>query len=260
MPRVVPRAATLLMALLWGGLAWAQEPGRDPVRAGVLPGWREGGTHRAAIVLHLEPGWHTYWRAPGEWGLAPALDLSGSRGLGGASIRWPSPRVIESFGHPVLGYRETVVLPLDLVAAEPGGAIALRGRLSLGVCREVCVPATATLAADLPAGGEADGRIVAALAAAPDDLDGSARCEWGAGPQGPRLRVTIEVPPLGVREWGVIEWGEPRRAATEAATRREGGALIVEGTLAGAAAISRGEVTVTAAGEDRAVTLEGCPP
>ncbi|MBI3441560.1 MAG: copper resistance protein, partial [Proteobacteria bacterium] len=35
-------------------------------------------TIQAAVEVKLEPGWKTYWRTPGEAGLAPVFDWAGS--------------------------------------------------------------------------------------------------------------------------------------------------------------------------------------
>lgn len=47
--------------------------------AQLLPGWETADGHRvAALKLVLEPGWKTYWRSPGDAGVPPVFDWSGS--------------------------------------------------------------------------------------------------------------------------------------------------------------------------------------
>ena len=42
---------------------------------------RGGDVHRAGIEIRLAPGWKTYWRYPGDSGVPPRFDFSGSRNV-----------------------------------------------------------------------------------------------------------------------------------------------------------------------------------
>ena len=94
-------ASAMPCASLWAvGPATAQVPRpSDIVAAEVLPGWRtEQGTIMAALHLRLARDWITYWRHPGESGIAPRLDLSGSGNLAEARVHWPAPRLFTKAG------------------------------------------------------------------------------------------------------------------------------------------------------------------
>src|SRR5882724_3543347 len=45
----------------------------------------------AAIEIALEPGFKTYWRMPGDSGVPPLFDWSGSRNLASIAPAWPVP-------------------------------------------------------------------------------------------------------------------------------------------------------------------------
>ena len=49
------------------------------------------------LDIRLKPGWKTYWRSPGDAGLAPQLDWSGSTNLAETTIAWPAPRRFSQF-------------------------------------------------------------------------------------------------------------------------------------------------------------------
>jgi DsbC/DsbD-like thiol-disulfide interchange protein len=84
------------------------------------------------LQLHLTPGWHTYWRTPGDAGIAPAIDWSGSENLAGAAIAWPAPRRLPSVGGlETVGYEDGVVLPITVTPMRPGAPLHLHA--------EVCV-------------------------------------------------------------------------------------------------------------------------
>lgn len=105
-----------------------------------------------ALDIRLASGWKTYWRSPGDAGLPPRLDWSGSINLTGADLSYPAPRRYSLLGLETAGYENAVTFPLRAIVAQPGKAVNLRARLDLLVCSEVCVPVTLPLTLDLPAG------------------------------------------------------------------------------------------------------------
>jgi len=46
---------------------------------------------RAGIEIKLDPGWHTYWRDPGDSGAPPSFDFSGSENVKSVDVLWPAP-------------------------------------------------------------------------------------------------------------------------------------------------------------------------
>ena len=81
--RTLACAATLGAAMLLPTGASAQGRVDSPVVAAeILPGWTSAsGTRIAALHLTLTPGWHTYWRIPGEAGIAPRFDWGRSQNV-----------------------------------------------------------------------------------------------------------------------------------------------------------------------------------
>lgn len=125
------------------------------------------------LDVTLDDGWKTYWRAPGDAGLPPALDWSGSTNLAAADLLYPAPRRISVLGIDTFGYKHHVLFPLDVHLKQPGAALDAKLKLDLLVCAEQCVPYTFKLDLDLPAGAavatpEAQ-EIAAARAAVPDN-------------------------------------------------------------------------------------------
>lgn len=106
----------------------------------------------AGLQIRLQPGWKTYWRDPGEAGLPPRLDWSASRNVAAAEIAWPAPKRFTAFGFDSYGYAEEVVFPIDIKLQRPGQPVAARVAVEYMVCAEICVPASAELVLDLPAG------------------------------------------------------------------------------------------------------------
>jgi DsbC/DsbD-like thiol-disulfide interchange protein len=50
-----------------------------------------GGEVELAVVMHTEPGWHGYWRNPGDAGLGPTFDWQLPPGASLGPLRFPVP-------------------------------------------------------------------------------------------------------------------------------------------------------------------------
>lgn len=120
----------------------------------------------AALHMTLEPGWKTYWRVPGDSGLAPMFDWSGSKNVQSIELLWPTPRAFDELGERFYGYKGDIRWPLRVVAQDPDQAIDLSLKLDFGVCSDVCIPTSIRSSLRIPAGeagmtGHAEGIEVA---------------------------------------------------------------------------------------------------
>ncbi|HJS87049.1 MAG TPA: protein-disulfide reductase DsbD domain-containing protein, partial [Acetobacteraceae bacterium] len=105
------------------------------------------------LQLRLSPGWHTYWRTPGDAGVAPAIEWKGSENLAGAEVDWPAPRRLPSLGGlETVGYEDEVVLPIAVRLAHAGAALHLHAEVDYASCRDICIPYHASLDLALPPG------------------------------------------------------------------------------------------------------------
>jgi|JI10StandDraft_1071094.scaffolds.fasta_scaffold09113_8 suppressor for copper-sensitivity B len=103
------------------------------------------GTNRAGVQIRLGDGWWTYWRAPGSSGIPPVFDWTGSKNvLGKPELKWPVPRRTIAYGEPLNLYRDEVVFPVEFRAVDPAKPVKLSLRLTYGICRNMCVPASVT--------------------------------------------------------------------------------------------------------------------
>ncbi len=234
----------------------------------ILPGWKEpGGNRIAALRIRLEPGWKTYWRAPGDAGIPPSLDWEGSRNIRALTIHWPRPQVTRSNGMRSVVYEGDVVLPLEITPEDPERPVLLRARVDLGLCKDICIPASARLDMEIaPAASAPDPAIRAALAARPMSAEeaGVRGVTCAAEPISDGLRVTarIEMPAAGGEEIALMEAPEPSIWVSEGETRREGGALIATAEMVppenAPFALDRSGVRITVLGSERAVEIKGC--
>jgi DsbC/DsbD-like thiol-disulfide interchange protein len=99
------------------------------------------GVSHAGLELDMPENTNIYWRIPGEAGIPTEFDFTASNGLVNPTVLWPYPQIDRSRGYLDYVYYGPVVLPIEFEAGE-GGTI-LDVAVTLGVCSDICVPATA---------------------------------------------------------------------------------------------------------------------
>jgi DsbC/DsbD-like thiol-disulfide interchange protein len=115
----------------------------------LLAGPRDDGIV-GGIEFALEPGWYTYWKNPGEAGVPPTFDFSGSQNVADVVVLYPAPERYDDGTSVSLIYRDEVVFPLAVTPERPGEPVTLNVEAALGVCSRVCIPTRASAAAKLP--------------------------------------------------------------------------------------------------------------
>jgi DsbC/DsbD-like thiol-disulfide interchange protein len=241
----------------------------DIVSAEFLPGWRtEQGTLMAAVRLQLAPGWKTYWRSPGDAGVPPEFGWAGSDNIRAVQFHWPRPEVFDFNGMQTIGYARELVLPVEIWPTDASRPVRVAAQMDLGVCRDICVPASLEIGGDLlPGAGAAQPAIQAALRNRPENRREAgvrdAHCSVEAVANGMRLTAVVDVPRLGARESVVIETGNPEIWVAEASVTRDGSRLIATSDMISPNrqpfALDRSDITITVLSKGRAVELLGCP-
>jgi thiol:disulfide interchange protein len=111
-----------------------------------------GSSFRLGVHFKPEPGWHIYWKNPGDSGLAPRFAWESSGGVAVDAPLWPYPKKIAVGPLVNYGYDE-VLLPFPATfSAPPPRATSTTVTLSLQylVCKDECLPGEAQLALTLP--------------------------------------------------------------------------------------------------------------
>ena len=128
----------------------------DAVKAGV--------PFRVGLRLRIAPGWHTYWRNPGDAGIAPELAWTLPQGAVASEPVWPAPTRHAEGPLMTFGYTGELLLPVTVTGAP--APTALRLHASWLVCEKICVPEEGDFALDLPAGTPAPSAQAPLFAAA----------------------------------------------------------------------------------------------
>lgn len=115
----------------------------------------------AGIQLRMEPGWKTYWRNPGDAGVPPRFDWSGSKNLKSAEVLYPAPHRFADAGGTAIGYKSDVVFPVKITPERSGEPVKLALVFDYGLCKDLCIPNEVTLGVALPPNlGKGDARLL----------------------------------------------------------------------------------------------------
>jgi DsbC/DsbD-like thiol-disulfide interchange protein len=100
---------------------------------------------RAGVEFRMDPGWHTYWRYPGDSGVPPRFDFDASENLRDAKVLYPGPHAFTDESGTSIGYLDHVVFPVVATPQDPNKPVRLRLTVNYAVCQKLCVPAEAHL-------------------------------------------------------------------------------------------------------------------
>ena len=106
----------------------------------------------AGVRMKIDPKWHTYWKNPGDAGLATKIDWTLPEGLHAGPIQWPYPQRFNDSGIISQGYKDEVIL-LSKIDVAPSVAVnqllQLKAQVRWLVCKEICLPGDADLELEL---------------------------------------------------------------------------------------------------------------
>ena len=107
---------------------------------------KPGDTIMLALKLEMDPGWHVYWRNPGDAGLPPQIIWDDSVAADFSDFEWPIPELLPVVPNQIMdyGYSSVVVLPFETTLPDDAsGSITFTGIADYLICEEICIPETA---------------------------------------------------------------------------------------------------------------------
>lgn len=207
----------LLVCLLWLWLPLSQAADSGWLRAAdnqhasvrLRAQTENSGETRLLLDVALQKGWKTYWRSPGEGGIAPAIRWHQPVE---ATWRWPTPERFDVAGITTQGYHGDVSFPIILHGKAPER---LDGVLTLSTCSNVCVLTDYPFSLDLTSstGGDFDYAYSRAMGTLPlsSGLTSSLSARYAAG----KLTVTAQrdagwqEPSLFIDGMDDVDFGKP---------------------------------------------------
>ncbi len=190
-----------------------------------------GQTFRVGLRQKLTPGWHTYWKNPGDAGSAPNINLKLPDGATSGDIQWPGPSRFAVGPVMSFGYETEVVFPISVTVpdtVQPGQTFPIEAEADWLVCERECIPEAGTFRLDLPISGTptpANADVISAFSAS--DARRPVNSPWSSrlASDGETLTLAVEGEGLtadSVKEaffypndWGVIVHSGPQKPSIE---------------------------------------------
>lgn len=155
----------LQLALILLAIGYAMSPlashaqsyqGRELVKAELVANTtavEPGRPFKVGVLLRMAPGWHTYWKFPGDAGIPTEIKWKLPPGWRAGEIQWPTPLRLDEPGDiAIYGYHDEVLLIQEITppASLPDATINLAAEANWLVCEKICIPGGTTLHLDLP--------------------------------------------------------------------------------------------------------------
>lgn len=106
-----------------------------------------------ALTQRIRPGWHTYWKNPGDSGIPTSIAWTLPEGWTAEPIVWPAPERFPIGPLVNFGYKDEVHLLTRIDVPEtatPGGTVTITGAADWLVCEDICIPEAASLTLTIP--------------------------------------------------------------------------------------------------------------
>jgi thiol:disulfide interchange protein/DsbC/DsbD-like thiol-disulfide interchange protein len=125
-----------------------------------------GKSNNVGLYFKLEPGWHVYWKNPGDAGEPPHIKWTLSPGVTAGPLEFPTPKRLPLGPLMDFGYEDEVVFPIKIeLKMESGGSTGaydpskafLLAKVDWLVCRGSCIPEKTELEITRPIGSAGAG-------------------------------------------------------------------------------------------------------
>jgi thiol:disulfide interchange protein DsbD len=111
-----------------------------------------GGLVTVAVRLIAKDGWHTYWKNPGDSGMATRVDWKAIDGFVAQPLQWPAPERIVLPRVVDYGFPGDAMILSELKAPSDFKKAELRVRVKWLECLKTCIPGSADLSLKLTEG------------------------------------------------------------------------------------------------------------
>jgi thiol:disulfide interchange protein/DsbC/DsbD-like thiol-disulfide interchange protein len=263
-----------LAVLLLSGAAPAQIGEKRPlVRAALVAehaAVRPGEKITVAVRQTITPGWHTYWKNPGDSGEATAIEWKLPEGVTATALEWPLPEAIPFGPLTNYGYSDQLLLLTDITVPQglTGPSLTLSANVRWLVCKDICVPEETSVSLTLPvidAGlsprSTPDAAVIAATRKALPQA-----APWPVRYESAGKSVVLKIDALGAEQGATearffpLSWGQVANAAEQKASFSGGGLSLRmekgEAGLEGAAPLE-GVLALDSTGPDGAKLRRG---
>jgi len=123
-----------------------------------------GKNFRLGVELTMQPGWHSYYKEPGDAGMPTRIDWQLPAGLKAGQLKWVKPTRFTEGDITTYGYADKTLIAADVSVPKtikPGDTLTLKANVKWLSCKEICVPGSGSAELKIPvaatdAGASAD--------------------------------------------------------------------------------------------------------
>ncbi|MFP3023150.1 MAG: protein-disulfide reductase DsbD domain-containing protein [Wolbachia sp.] len=109
-------------------------------------------TIEGAIKVIIKPGWHIYYKDPGDFGLPTSFDCQGN--ISNIDIHWPTPKEHEDKVGEVTFvsniYEDMVLFPLKTNIIPNKEFVDINFHIKYAICKDRCIPKNAEIKTSRP--------------------------------------------------------------------------------------------------------------
>lgn len=130
--------------------------GRELVRAELVANTtaaKPGKSFKVGLLLRMAPGWHTYWKFPGDAGIPTEIKWNLPPEWKAGEIAWPAPlKLVEPGDIEIYGYHDEVLLTQEITPPPDvhEATVTLAADADWLVCEKICIPGGTALQIELP--------------------------------------------------------------------------------------------------------------
>ena len=107
----------------------------------------QGGSRQIGLYFKLEPGWHVYWKNPGDAGEPPHVKWTLPAGVVAGPLQFPTPKRLPLGPLMDYGFEDEVLYPIEMRVSKDSslGRATLHAKVDWLVCSSSCIPGKAEL-------------------------------------------------------------------------------------------------------------------
>jgi len=118
-----------------------------------------GKKFRVALHIHLNPGWHTYWKNPGDSGVPPQFKWTLPNGFKASDIEYLAPNreqtgTLVDYAYDDDAYYLVTMTPPPILRDGMTSILALKAGWL--VCKDICIPESGDFSLAFPSGAKAE--------------------------------------------------------------------------------------------------------
>lgn len=114
-----------------------------------------GKSFKLGIELTMEPGWHTYYKEPGDSGMPTKIEWMLPPGFKAGELLWEHPQRFDEGRLVTYGYNGKTLIATNIATPQKigTGTVSIKARVKWLACKEICVPGGTEISSEIPVGG-----------------------------------------------------------------------------------------------------------